>query len=83
MFLHLVPINLGSSATRLPALSSDWLQDDLHVIQIAEGGYSFVFLVEEVLAGVPLEGAEYALKRVSCRLLLGKLLCLRACHVNA
>ena len=37
-------------------------------MQIAEGGYSFVFLVEEVLAGIPVEGAEFALKRVSCLL---------------
>ena len=34
------------------------------VLQIAEGGYSFVFLVEEVVAGLPVEGAEFALKRV-------------------
>ena len=34
------------------------------MLQIAEGGYSFVFLVEEVHAGVPVEGSEYALKRV-------------------
>ncbi len=40
------------------------------MIQIAEGGYSFVFLVEEVQAGVLLEGAEFALKRVCCLLLL-------------
>lgn len=34
------------------------------MLQIAEGGYSFVFLVEEMHAGVPVEGSEYALKRV-------------------
>ena len=29
------------------------------MIQIAEGGYSFVFLVEEVQAGAPTCGAHY------------------------
>ena len=37
-------------------------------MQLAEGGYSFVFLVEEVQAGLPVEGAEFALKRVMKRL---------------
>ena len=36
-------------------------------MQLAEGGYSFVFLVEEVQAGLPVEGAEFALKRVNFR----------------
>ena len=54
-------------------------------IQIAEGGYSFVFLVEEVLAGVPVEGADFALKRVGCILLLILALdthCLLACPLS-
>ena len=58
------PMNRGCLKMAQTKLTQTKLNPKNFVLQIAEGGYSFVFLVEEVVAGLPVEGAEFALKRV-------------------